>query len=203
MYLLDLKQLISQLYATLPWLNPGLSQLSILNTASKVLSYLVGGHRWMHVRGEGSRPNYPVGRDAVGRGVEPIGGDKVVSHCNDKILHTLGLQRIYSIKPVVLTHSVRLWWGHRWASFLPWDKKTKDRAIMRLLNLLYHKHHTTFSQKPRGRKEINSQSPHLSSRAGRSADTFPGSDASSGLHQQIYITKAQAALHQLENIVSC
>lgn len=46
----------------------------------------------MHVRGEGSGPNYPVGGNAVGRGVEPTEGDKVVSHCKNMILHTLGIQ---------------------------------------------------------------------------------------------------------------
>lgn len=47
---------------------------------------------------------------------------------------------------------------------------------------------------------INSHSPHLSSRAGRSADIFLGSDASSGLRQQIYTARALTALDQSENI---
>lgn len=75
---------------------------------------------------------------------------------------------------------------------------------MRLISALYHKYNKAFLQKWLGREEtkLNSQSPHLSPRAGRSAGTSLGSDASSGLHQQIYITRAQTALHQLENIMS-
>lgn len=64
----------------------------------------------MHVRGEGSRPNYPVGGNAVGRGVEPKEGDtKLLVSATTS--HTLRVHKGF-IKRVVLTRSVRLGWGH-------------------------------------------------------------------------------------------
>lgn len=66
----------------------------------------------MHVRGEGRRPNYPVGGNAVGSGVEP-GGEVVHTLVRATTQwHTIwvykGLMRL-----LVLTRSVRQGWGHR------------------------------------------------------------------------------------------
>lgn len=90
----------------------------------------------------------------------------------------------------VLTRSVRLWWGHRSVSFLPGETKTGGCVIVRKINVLYH----GFNKE---KIIINSQCPHLSSRAGRSADISLGSVASSGLHQQIYTTEALTALESV------
>lgn len=71
----------------------------------------------MHVGGEGIRPNYPVGGNAVGRGVEPREGD--VKMLVDTITHCQGTQRFIKLVLLVLTRSVRLGWGRRSKSFLP------------------------------------------------------------------------------------
>lgn len=83
----------------------------------------------MHVRGERSWPNYPVGGNAVGRGVEPVEGHtKFVMTAA-----TFGLVGFIKLL-VLLTHSVRLWWGRRLESFLPGDKKKNHNVIKRQIN---------------------------------------------------------------------
>lgn len=65
----------------------------------------------MHVRGEGSRSNYPVGGNAVGRRVEPKGGNTKLLVSATTLSHTPRVHKGF-IKRVVLTRSVRLGWGH-------------------------------------------------------------------------------------------
>lgn len=65
----------------------------------------------MHVWGEGGWPHHPVGGNTVGGGVEPAGRDTMllVTTTRSHVLWVYkGLVRL-----VVLTRSVRLWWGHR------------------------------------------------------------------------------------------
>lgn len=65
----------------------------------------------MHVWGEGGWTNHPVWGNAVGRGIEPVGGD------TNPLVTTTRSHSLWkneeAVRLLVLTRFVRLWWGHR------------------------------------------------------------------------------------------